>query len=109
MKLDKNTIKAVLAMELQKRGSDLTECEEYLKEASMTKEGSIEPTSMLRNLLMLGGASAAAAGGALGLGGYMGYKANDDSNERIQDRLRTKAQYEEALRALQNAQQNNFR
>jgi len=102
MKLTKDTVKAAIALELNKQGHTLEDFEAALKANDNVKIANwLEAGGDAMKIL---GATAALGGGALGMGAYGMYAGNDDSNDKLKKKLVEQRQYEEALRDLKAAQ-----
>jgi hypothetical protein len=100
-------IKAGIAYELDKQGSTLQDFESALEKQALGLPSVGSITAALKGLGTVGAGSAAALGlGAAGLG-YGAYKGNQDSDDKIQKKLQEKQQYEDAIRSLQAALQEN--
>ena len=100
MKLTKDTVRTMLAVELSKVGCTLVDAEQFIKTAAW------DPMGAAKALANLGGWSAAAVGGAGALTGYGMYSGLQDSESKQRKKLVEIDQYRQALKDLQAAQQH---
>lgn len=106
--LSKEQIKSDLSAVLNKQGSTLEEFDNYL---ACTKLG-FNPLSFVPKVLAvpeLLGVLSFGAGAGIGLAGYGGYKALQDSDDQVRKHQAVKQKYDSAIQSLQQAslQKNN--
>ncbi|CAK0773813.1 conserved hypothetical protein [Gammaproteobacteria bacterium] len=111
MKILPEQIKMAFAQELEKTGHTIEDLEVALKNnANIKTAGASAALAGLAKatpgLLNLGGLVSIGTGALGGAGIYAGYKANENSNEKILKKMKERQQYIEATKALQAALQN---
>lgn len=109
MKLTKEAVRTMLAVELNKVGCTLVDAEQFIKtaEGAALVKTAWDPFGAIKAMANLGGGSALALGAAGGLTGYGLYSSVKDSDSKERKKLVEIDQYRQALKDLQAAQQQH--